>query len=195
MLAPAAIPEKSRRTRAVDCRALITVVLAEPRICQERAALSLRDASDPTLIITPVEMEPERIYVILAWRSKPTRSRTRSIRCELRVVRVRQVQRGFPSLRQAARGRSGYGFVSRKVPVGGGKIDESIRILEAAFHRDGSGHMGMGELGLAYAWAGRREEAAKLALASASEPLTQARIFAGLGDFLRKRLDCRNSRR
>jgi tetratricopeptide (TPR) repeat protein len=60
-----------------------------------------------------------------------------------------------------------------------GKIDESIQILEAAFHRDGRV---MGELGLAYARGGRREEAEKLASASGADPLTQARIFAGLGD-------------
>jgi serine/threonine-protein kinase len=63
-----------------------------------------------------------------------------------------------------------------------GKIDESIRILEAAFHRDASVSVGAGDLGLAYAWAGRRYEAEKLASASAADPIAQARIFAGLGD-------------
>jgi hypothetical protein len=63
-----------------------------------------------------------------------------------------------------------------------GQIDESIRILEAAFHRNALMDIGIGDLGLAYALAGRRDEAAKLALAGAADPIRQARIFAGLGD-------------
>jgi serine/threonine-protein kinase len=63
-----------------------------------------------------------------------------------------------------------------------GKIGESIRILEAAFHRNALMDIGIGDLGLAYALAGRRDEAAKLALAGAADPIRQARIFAGLGD-------------
>lgn len=63
-----------------------------------------------------------------------------------------------------------------------GKNDETIRIMEAALHHDGFRDMVLGDLGLAYARAGRREQAEKIALASAADPLTQARIFAGLGD-------------
>ena len=46
-------------------RPAIAEGLAERSIRQEHAAPSLRDAPDPTLVVTPVEMEPERIYVIL----------------------------------------------------------------------------------------------------------------------------------
>jgi len=63
-----------------------------------------------------------------------------------------------------------------------GRIDESIQILESAFHRDGFRDMVVGDLGLVYARAGRRQEAEKLASAGAVDPITRARIFAGLGD-------------
>src|SRR5215471_4880167 len=42
-----------------------TVVLAERCIRQEHTTFPLRDASDPALVVAPVEMEPEHIYVIL----------------------------------------------------------------------------------------------------------------------------------
>lgn len=63
-----------------------------------------------------------------------------------------------------------------------GRVAESIGILEAAFHRTGFRDLNVGDLGLAYARAGRRDEAEKLASASAADPIAQARIFAGLGD-------------
>ncbi len=63
-----------------------------------------------------------------------------------------------------------------------GKSDESVRVLEAAFKRDGFRDIVVGDLGLAYARAGRRDEAEELASNSAADPLAQARIFAGLGD-------------
>src|SRR5262249_17178841 len=47
-------------------RFAITVVLAEGCIREEHTALPLRDAADPALVVTPVEMEPEHIHVILA---------------------------------------------------------------------------------------------------------------------------------
>ena len=54
--------------------------------------------------------------------------------------------------------------------------------MEAALHPDGCRDMVMGELGLAYARAGRREQAEKLAFNSgAADPFIQARIFTGLG--------------
>lgn len=63
-----------------------------------------------------------------------------------------------------------------------GKSDESVRILEGAFKRDGFSDIVVGDLGVAYARAGRRDEAEKLASTSAADPLVKARIFAGLGD-------------
>ena len=46
-------------------RPATTVVLAERCIRQEHTALPLRDAPDPALVATPVEMEPQHIHVIL----------------------------------------------------------------------------------------------------------------------------------
>lgn len=62
-----------------------------------------------------------------------------------------------------------------------GRIGESIRMLEAAIDRRTSVG-GVGDLGYAYARAGRREEAEKIALAGAADPIAQARIFAGIAD-------------
>jgi TolB-like protein/Flp pilus assembly protein TadD len=58
--------------------------------------------------------------------------------------------------------------------LGQGRIGEAIQILETAFHR--------GILGCAYARAGRREEAEKLAAESSLNPFNQAQTFACLGD-------------
>src|SRR5713226_998039 len=55
-----------------------------------------------------------------------------------------------------------------------GRINEAIHILATGGNQ--------GFLGYAYARAGRREEAEKLAAAASSEPIEQARIFAGMGD-------------
>jgi tetratricopeptide (TPR) repeat protein len=61
-----------------------------------------------------------------------------------------------------------------------GKADEAVPILEAQFHgrleAAGSGH-----LGLAYARAGRREDAERIATIQ-PRPIEQAEIFAALGD-------------
>jgi len=43
----------------------VSVVSAERRIRQEHAAVALRYAADAAFVIAPVEMEPERVYVIL----------------------------------------------------------------------------------------------------------------------------------
>jgi serine/threonine-protein kinase len=71
--------------------------------------------------------------------------------------------------------------------LGQGKIGEAIQILETAFNRGASERSPVplvisvrGELGYAYARAGRREEAEKIV--SAKDPFNQALIFAGLGD-------------
>ena len=61
-----------------------------------------------------------------------------------------------------------------------GETDKAIRILEAQW----SGHLlepGAGSLGVAYAKAGRREDAERVA-AIVPPPLTKATIFAALGD-------------
>jgi tetratricopeptide (TPR) repeat protein len=64
--------------------------------------------------------------------------------------------------------------------LGQGRIDEAIRMLEAALKE---GADTAGELGYAYARVGRREEAAKLAAAGTGRgQIGQARIFAALGD-------------
>jgi len=64
-----------------------------------------------------------------------------------------------------------------------GKSDEAIRILEAAFSRGVPARSALrASLGCAYAQAGRREEAEKLAAASSLNPFIPAQIFACLGD-------------
>jgi TolB-like protein/Tfp pilus assembly protein PilF len=61
-----------------------------------------------------------------------------------------------------------------------GRNDEAIRILEAA-HKEGAAYVSY--LGYAYARAGRREDAEKIAaLEPEPGPMGRARIFAGLGD-------------
>src|SRR5262245_27324949 len=63
-----------------------------------------------------------------------------------------------------------------------GRTGEAIQILQTAFYRRVNGVEGVrGYLGYAYARAGRREDAEKLA-AGARDPFNQAMIFAGLGD-------------
>ena len=68
--------------------------------------------------------------------------------------------------------------------LGQGRTYEAIQILEKAFNRGVSaGSEVRGELGYAYARAGRREDAEKLAASTSSmNPYNQALIFAGLGD-------------
>ena len=68
--------------------------------------------------------------------------------------------------------------------IGQGRIGEAIQVLATAFHRGVSaGSEVRGSLGYAYARAGRREEAEKVAAATSSlNPFNQALIFAGLGD-------------
>jgi serine/threonine-protein kinase len=61
-----------------------------------------------------------------------------------------------------------------------GRSGEAIQILETAFNQDVS--MASGILGCAYARAGRREEADKLAANGSLSPFSQAQIFACLGD-------------
>ena len=63
-----------------------------------------------------------------------------------------------------------------RVRLGQGRIGEAVQILEAS-PRGNSAF-----LGYAYARAGRREEAEKLAAGWQGDPLLQAMIFAGLGD-------------
>ena len=68
--------------------------------------------------------------------------------------------------------------------LGQGRPAEAVEVLAAAVNRGvplGSGALG-GHLGNAYARAGRREEAEKLAAGASSHPFQQALIFAGLGD-------------
>ena len=68
--------------------------------------------------------------------------------------------------------------------LGQGRVGEAIQILEAELNRGvPAGNQAWGELGYAYARAGRREDAEKLAANSPSQnPFNQALIFAGLGD-------------
>lgn len=69
----------------------------------------------------------------------------------------------------------------RLVQLGRGKIMEAIRMLETGLHpKDSAGNTLRGILGCAYARAGRRRDAERLA--STSTPLNQARTFACLGD-------------
>jgi serine/threonine-protein kinase len=68
--------------------------------------------------------------------------------------------------------------------LGQGRTDEAIRILETALNRGVSaGSEVRGELGYAYARAGRAEDAEKLAAATSPiNPYNRALIFAGLRD-------------
>ena len=68
--------------------------------------------------------------------------------------------------------------------LGQGRIDEAIQILETALNRGVSaGSQVRGELGYAYARAGRRDEAEQFAAATPSiNPFNKALIYAGLGD-------------
>jgi Flp pilus assembly protein TadD len=61
-----------------------------------------------------------------------------------------------------------------------GRIGEAIQILEAMPNLDRG--VGTGALGYAYAQAGRRDEAEKLAAGWLQDPVYQAMIYAGLGD-------------
>ena len=62
-----------------------------------------------------------------------------------------------------------------------GRIGEAIQILATAFERGARADL-PGFLGFAYARAGRRREAEKLAAPTPLNPFNQAMIFAGLGD-------------
>jgi TolB-like protein/Flp pilus assembly protein TadD len=67
--------------------------------------------------------------------------------------------------------------------LGQGRIGEAIQILEPSFNPGvTAGAEVRGYLGYAYARAGRREEAEKLAAESPFNPFNQAVIYAGLGD-------------
>jgi hypothetical protein len=63
------------------------------------------------------------------------------------------------------------------IRLGQGRIDEAIQILGAA-----SNPAELGNLGYAYARAGRRTEAEKIASDVSFNAASQALIFAGLGD-------------
>jgi TolB-like protein/Flp pilus assembly protein TadD len=75
-------------------------------------------------------------------------------------------------------------FVLGRARLGQGRIHEAIEIFERTLKRGvGAGSEVWGELGYAYARAGRREEAEKVAADTPSRnPLNLALIFAGLGD-------------
>ncbi|HEY1336469.1 MAG TPA: tetratricopeptide repeat protein, partial [Bryobacteraceae bacterium] len=68
--------------------------------------------------------------------------------------------------------------------MGQARIDEAIQILEAAMNRGVEpGSQVRGELGYAYARAGRRDQAEQFAAATPSvNPFNKALIYAGLGD-------------
>jgi TolB-like protein/Flp pilus assembly protein TadD len=61
--------------------------------------------------------------------------------------------------------------------LGQGRIEEALRVLAPLHDRGNRGY-----LGYAYARAGRRDEAEKLAAAIAPNPFNEALVFAGLGD-------------
>jgi serine/threonine-protein kinase len=65
------------------------------------------------------------------------------------------------------------GYLAR-IRLGQGRIDEAIQLLATTNNR--------AWLGYAYARAGRREEAEKMAADVSLDPIQQATIFAGLGD-------------
>ena len=81
-------------------------------------------------------------------------------------------------------------FWSRNVCLGRarlwqGRTREAIQILETAFNREVEANVASpvrGILGCAYARAGRRDEAEKLAAESSLNPFNQAQTFACLGD-------------
>ena len=87
-------------------------------------------------------------------------------------------------MREAANGLRGQTCALGRARLGQGRTHEAIQILETAFNRGVKpGSEVWGDLGYAYARAGRREEAEKLAAATPSRnPFNQALIFAGLGD-------------
>jgi tetratricopeptide (TPR) repeat protein len=78
----------------------------------------------------------------------------------------------------------GKALLLGRARLGQGRTPEAIQILETAFHQGiKPGSEVAGQLGYAYARAGRREDAEKLAVAIPSQnPFNQALIFAGLGD-------------
>ena len=65
-----------------------------------------------------------------------------------------------------------------------GRIDDAIQILETAVNRGvEAGSQVRGELGYAYARAGRRDRAEEFAVVTPSiNPFNKALIYAGLGD-------------
>ena len=78
----------------------------------------------------------------------------------------------------------GKALLLGRARLGQGRTQEAIQILETALHQGVKpGSEVSGQLGYAYARAGRREDAEKLAVAiSSRNPFNQALIFAGLGD-------------
>jgi hypothetical protein len=81
----------------------ITVGMAERCIGQEHAALALRDAPDPALVVTPVEMESEHVHVILGGlldiANRNLRNRLGKGREHVLRIRDTSERRGSPSLR------------------------------------------------------------------------------------------------
>jgi tetratricopeptide (TPR) repeat protein len=76
------------------------------------------------------------------------------------------------------------GFNLGRAWLGQGKTHEAIRILEAFLHEGvNAGSEVWGELGYAYARAGRRDDAERLAASTPLQnPFNRAVTFAGLGD-------------
>jgi lipopolysaccharide biosynthesis regulator YciM len=75
-------------------------------------------------------------------------------------------------------------LVLGRVRLAQGRTNEAIQILETAFNKGvTAGSEVWGTLGYAYARAGRREDAEKLAASTPSiNPFNRALVFAGLGD-------------
>jgi serine/threonine-protein kinase len=72
-----------------------------------------------------------------------------------------------------------------RVRIGQGRVDDAIQILETTLNRGlaGAGSQVRGELGYAYARAGRRDQAERFAAITPTiNPFNRALIYAGLGD-------------
>jgi hypothetical protein len=77
----------------------------------------------------------------------------------------------------------GVNWPLRRARLWQGRTGDALQILETAFYGDDKVTEAVGGyLGYAYARAGRREDAEKLAAAGEQDPLGQSLIYAGLGD-------------
>ena len=172
----------------------------DPLLAEAHAALGLAYARDAQWDLSErafrraLELDPNNSYGYFVYHLLLPLGRI-----EEAVREVRAAEKRDP-LSPEVQGRVAYVLISagrfeeaavhcRKLPagrpclarvlLGQGRIDQAILMLEAMLKE---GAETASELGYAYARAGRREEAEKLAAAGTARPIRQAMIFAALGD-------------